>query len=65
MELHSYDDRFHLKKPGVFRALWRDARLLWFLGTMAWRNLTVGRRVRRRYRACRAAGQPFYMDDPQ
>ena len=49
--------------PGVWPRLSRDARLLWFLAAMAWRNLTLGRRVRRRYRACMAASEPFYVDD--
>lgn len=61
--MKSFEERFCVTKPGIWPRLSRDARLLWFLLGMAWRNLTLGGRVRRRYRACMAAGEPFYVDD--
>lgn len=65
MDTRSFDERFHLTRPGVFRALWRDARLLAMLGGIAWKNATLGRRVRRRYLDCKARGEPFWLDHPR
>lgn len=62
--MKSFEERFCVTKPGWAPRLGRDLRLLWFLAGMAWRNLTMGRRVRRRYRDCMATGQPYFVDDP-
>ena len=61
--MKSFEERFCVTAPGLWPRLSRDARLLWFLAGMAWRNLTMGARVRRRYRASMARGEPFFVDD--
>lgn len=58
----TFEERFHLKRGGLHRRLWRDLRCAWFLAGMAWKNATIGRRVRRRYLAAKAAGEPFWLD---
>ncbi len=65
MDTRSFDERFHLTRPGRLRALWRDLRLLAMLGGIAWKNATAGRRVRKRYLDCKARGEPFWIDHPQ
>lgn len=64
MDTRSFDERFHLTRPGILRALWRDLRLLAMLGGIAWKNATLGRKVRRRYLECKAQGEPLWVDDP-
>lgn len=64
MDTRSFDERFHLTRPGRLRALRRDLRLLLMLAGIAWKNVTVGRRIRRRYLACKARGEPFWLDAP-
>ena len=61
--MKSFEERFCVTAPGLGPRLARDARLLWFLLGMVWRNLTLGRRVRRRYRACMAKGEPYFVDE--
>jgi hypothetical protein len=61
--MKSFEDRFCETRPGLWPRLARDVRLLWFLAGMAWRNLTMGGRVRRRYRAAMAKGDPLFVDD--
>jgi hypothetical protein len=42
----------------------RDLRCAIFLGAFFLRYLTFGGKIRRRYRACEAAGEPFWLDAP-
>ncbi len=65
MDTRSFDERFHLTRPGILRALWRDLRSLAMLGGIAWKNATIGRRIRRRYLECKAQGEPFWIDEPR
>ena len=59
----SFEDLFTETRPGWHWALWRDIRCLGFLGALVLRNLTLGRKVRRKFLACRAAGEPFWLDE--
>lgn len=59
----NFEDLFHEMRPGLHWRLWRDVRCVLFLGTVLWRSLTLGRRVRRKYRACKASGEPFWLDE--
>jgi len=61
--MKSFEERFCVTAPGLWPRLTRDARLLWFLAGMAWRNLTMGARVRRRYGAAMAKGEPYFVDE--
>jgi hypothetical protein len=61
--MKSFEERFCVTAPGAMPRLGRDIRLAWFLAGMLWRNLTIGGRVRRRYRACRAKDEPFFVDE--
>ncbi len=63
MQPKSFDERFHVLIPGWQRRLARDAKLLWFLSGMVWRNITVGAKVRRLYRVRKGAGEPFWLED--
>ncbi len=63
LNLPSFEERFHEMRPGAHWRLWRDLRCAAFLAGMIWRNLTLGRRVRRKYLACKAAGEPFWLDE--
>ena len=59
----SFEDLFHEMRPGLHWRLWRDIRCAVFLASVVWRNLTLGRRVRRKYLACKASGEPFWLDE--
>ncbi len=59
----SFEEMFHETRPGLHWRLWRDIRCAAFLGTIVWRNLTLGRRVRKKYQACKEAGEPFWVDE--
>ena len=59
----TFDQRFIVKRPGLFPRLARDIDMMWYLAGMAWKNLTIGAKVRRRYRACQARGEPYWIDD--
>ncbi|MCW5772233.1 MAG: hypothetical protein KIT16_11400 [Rhodospirillaceae bacterium] len=59
----SFEERFCVKRPGLLPRLGRDVRLAWFLAGMVWKNFLIGGRVRRRYRACMAKGEPYYVDE--
>ncbi len=61
--MKSFEERFSVTVPGLRPRLARDARVLWFLAGMAWRNLTIGAKVRRRYRAAMAKGERIYVDE--
>lgn len=61
--MKSFEERFCVTRPGLLPRIGRDTRLLWFLAGMAWRNLTVGGKVRRRYRACVAKRQRYFVDE--
>ncbi len=61
--MKSFEERFSVTAPGLGPRLARDARVFWFLAGMAWRNLTVGAKVRRRYRAALAKGEQIYVDE--
>ncbi len=61
--MKSFEQRFCATAPGLWPRLSRDVRLLWFLAGMAWRNLTIGGKVRRRYRALMAEGKPYFVDE--
>ncbi len=63
MQPKSFDERFHVLVPGRHRRLVRDAKLLGFLAGMVWRNLTLGAKVRRLYRARKIEGRPFWLED--
>ena len=59
----SFEEMFHETRPGLHWRLWRDIRCAAFLGILVLRNLTYGRRVRRKYLTCKAAGEPFWLDE--
>jgi len=59
----SFEELFHETRPGFHWALWRDVRCFFYLSMLVLRNLTVGRKVRRRYQECKAAGEPFWLDE--
>ena len=59
----TFDEAFHETRPGLYWQLRRDVRCLLFLGKLVLMNLTIGRKVRRKYLACRAAGEPFWLDE--
>jgi hypothetical protein len=61
--MQSFEERFSVSRPGLGPRLARDAKLMWFLAGMVWRNLTLGAKVRRRYRACMAKGEPYFVDE--
>lgn len=58
----TFEARFQEVRPGLLRRLWRDIRCAAFIAAFIWRNATVGRRVRKKYRACAAAKKPFWID---
>ena len=58
----TFEQRFHEMRPGLLRRVWRDLRCAAFLAAFAWRNATLGRRVRNEYRRKKAAGEPFWLD---
>ena len=60
----SFEERFHELRPGLHWRLWRDLRCAWFLAGLIVHNLTVGRRVRKAYLACKRAGEPYWLDEP-
>lgn len=60
----TFEDRFHEMRPGWHWRLWRDVRCAAFIAGLVWRNLTVGRRVRKQYLACKHSGEPFWLDEP-
>ena len=59
----TFEEMFHETRPGLGPRLSRDLRCLVFLGKMVLMNLTLGRKVRRKYLACKAAGEPFWLDE--
>ena len=59
----SFEEMFHETRPGLHWRLWRDVRCFLFLFILVLRNLTAGRKVRRKYAACKAAGEPFWLDE--
>ena len=59
----SFEELFHETRPGLHRRLWRDLRCLVYLGRLIWLNVTVGRKVRRKYLACKSASEPFWLDE--
>ena len=61
----SFEERFHEFRPGLHWRLWRDVRCAAFILGLIWRNLTVGRRVRRKYLDCVRTGEPFWLDDAE
>jgi hypothetical protein len=63
MDMRSFDERFHLKEPGLLKVIARDIRLFAYLLGIAWKNATIGRRIRKHFIACRAKGQPLYVDE--
>lgn len=60
----TYEQRFHKIRPGLHWRLWRDIRCAAFLFALFLRYVTFGARVRRKYQACKAAGEPFWLDAP-
>ena len=62
-DMPTFEDRFHEMRPGLHWRLWRDVRCAAFLAGLVWRNLTLGRRMRGKYLACKAAGEPFWLDE--
>jgi hypothetical protein len=61
--MKSFEERFCVTQPGPWPRASRNVRLFWFLAGMVWRNLTLGGRVRRRYRAAMAEGKHIYVDE--
>lgn len=61
----SFEERFHEFRPGLHWRLWRDVRCAVFILGLVWRNLTVGRRVRRKYLDCARTGEPFWLDEAE
>ncbi len=59
----TFEERFHEMRPGIHWRLWRDLRCAAFIGGLILRNLTVGRRVRKKYLECKASGEPFWLDE--
>ena len=59
----SFEERFFLETRNPAKRLWRDLRLLHYLFRLAWGWLTVGGRVRRKYRVLAARGETFRVDD--
>ena len=59
----TFEELFHETRPGLYWRLRRDLRCLAFLGKLVVMNLTLGRKVRRKYLACKAAGEPFWLDE--
>lgn len=60
----TFEERFHEMRPGLHWRLWRDVRCAVYLAAFFWRYLTFGGKVRRKYRACKAAGEPYWLDTP-
>ncbi len=58
----TFEERFFVESRNPARRLWRDLRLLAHLGGLAWKWATTGRRRRKKYRACEAAGEPYWLD---
>ena len=61
----SFEERFHEFRAGPHWRLWRDVRCAVFILGLVWRNLTVGRRVRRKYLDCVRTGAPFWLDEAE
>lgn len=59
----SFEEMFHETRPGLYWRLWRDVRCFAFLAIFVLRNLIIGSKVRRRYLACKASGEPFWLDE--
>jgi hypothetical protein len=59
----TFEERFHELRPSLHWRVWRDLRCALFIGGLLFRNLTVGRRVRKKYLACKRNGVPFWLDD--
>jgi hypothetical protein len=60
----TFEARFHERRPGLHWRIWRDIRCAAFLAGLIVRNLTIGRRVRKQYLACKARGEYFWLDEP-
>ncbi len=58
----SFEELFHETRPGFFRMIRRDLRCLKYLGMLVLMNLTVGRKVQKKYLTCKASGEPFWLD---
>jgi len=58
----TFDAQFVLTKGGRIDRLWRDLRVLKFLGATFWMWLTKGRIVRRAYRDARLSGKPLVLE---
>ena len=63
LEGPTFEARFHEMRPGLLWRLWRDLRCAGFLAAFAWRNATLGGRVRNEYLRRKAAGEPFWHGD--
>ncbi len=59
----TFENRFHELRPGLHWRLWRDVRCGAFICGLILRNLTVGRRVRKKYLACKKNGEYFWLDE--
>ena len=59
----TFEERFHELRPGFHWRLWRDVRCAWFIARLILRNMTAGRRVRRKYLACKRNGEYFWLDE--
>lgn len=60
----TFEERFHELRPGLYRRLRRDLRCAAYLGAFFWRYAIFGAKVRRKYKACEASGEPFWLDPP-
>jgi hypothetical protein len=59
----TFEARFHELRPGLHWRLWRDIRCAIFICGLIVRNLTVGRRVRKKYLACKKNGEVYWLDE--
>ena len=64
MSSKTFDELYHVTRRGLWPRLRRDVRLAAHLAGIAWKNATIGRRVRRDYLARRARGEPYWLDEP-
>ena len=56
-------DQQSSQDTSLWRRLASDGRLLWRIARMAFGYLTVGRRIRKDYKAKQARGEKFFVDE--
>lgn len=60
--MKTYEEMFYLRDAGFFRRAARNLRLLAFLARGIWVYWTLGRRLRRAYRAQALSGGTLWLD---